>query len=116
MVDEKLVKEVMRTLFRTYPENDPRARARRFFPLYARIGYYLTGIAFLSGAVFLATHTFPFYGPVCILFGMAAIPSLGIGVLFVSKALYRITVMLMRWKDRIFGRPPKTIDKDAKSD
>lgn len=109
-VKEQIAEAIIGTLLATYPENDPKARARRFFPLFAKIGTFTTGLLIILGAVFLFLYSFPLHDFACMLYGITVLPFLGVGAYFVSMGLYKLTVSLMRIKDFVVGPPQHDVD------
>lgn len=104
---EALVSAIVATLLKVYPENDPRARARRFFPLFAKVGHILTGSTIIGGAVFILLYDFPLHDIAAMLYGLTVLPFWAVGALSISIGLYRLTSWALWCKDQLFGAPSK---------
>lgn len=99
------IASIIKTLMRTYPENHPRARARRFFPLFAKVGYSAMLTLVLAGSWLLGTWNFPFQHVACMVYGMMVLPLFGVGSWLISNQFYLMTAMVLSIKDRIYPAP-----------
>lgn len=103
----KLSAAILETLLATYPENDPRARARRFSHLYTNIGLWVAGGLIVLGAVAILT----FMGSLgatnltqsiaMMIYGLVAFPLMFIITWIVAKNLNSATIIFLKIKDRL---------------
>jgi hypothetical protein len=100
----KLAATVLETILATYPEDDPRARARRFSPLYANIGIFIAAIIIFMGAIALMVFL-PYdnwvENTIMALYGAFSVPMLFLITWVVVKNLNSATIRVLRLKDKI---------------
>lgn len=101
---DKLAAMVIKTLVTTYPEDDPRARVRKFNPLFMWVGFIIGLVLVVSGVAFIFSFDGIIAKLVLMVYSLMIFPSLMWITWMISTKLNAGAVALLKLKDRIFRR------------
>lgn len=101
---DKLAAMVIKTLVTTYPADDPRARVRKFNPLFMWIGFTIGLILVVAGAATIFSFDGIIAKLVLMVYSLMIFPTLMAITWMISTKLNAAAVAVLKFKDRIFRR------------